>query len=65
VRCTERERRGWICFNHWGPYKVSSCCALEIGCARGEKGSEKRSGREEGECETDGGSEESEKKVER
>jgi hypothetical protein len=58
------ERRGWICLNHWGPYKVSSPCALEIGCESAEEGSEKRSGREV-ESETDGDCEESEKKVER
>jgi hypothetical protein len=51
VRCTGRERRGWICLDHWGPYKVSSRCALGIGFESGEKGSERRSGREEVESE--------------
>lgn len=64
MRCTGGERRGWIFLDHWGPYKVSSPCALEIGYESGEEGNEKRSGREV-ESETDDGSEESEKKVER
>jgi hypothetical protein len=65
VRCTGRERRGWICLDHWGPYKVSSRCALGIGFESGEKGSERRSGREEVESETDDGSEESEESEKR